>query len=283
MFIVLNLALAAGFLVTSGTYLQRQANWKERFENKEKEAAEKEKLWNADRLKLENDRNGFENAKTAAEVAKGSLETANQRLEDQNKLLQQQLASMEGDIKSVNTALASANDQAKAAFAQSQDAYKMAIADQKTKDDAVRAKDGAEAENRTLKTTIASLEETVKGKDTTLADLQKELNEKDLLVSIATANGFIPALAAPPLKGTVTDVRGDRLCTIVITDNPGNVDIGEFVRKNKFKIAIWDASGYKGDAVVTEYHPAENAMTCNLIVVAKGPIKKGDSAGTSNL
>lgn len=158
-------------------------------------------------------------------------------------------------------------------------AYKMAIADQKVKDDSVRAKDAAEAENRMLKNEIASLNETVQKKNSDIAGLTKDLNEQQLLVSVATQNGFIPALAAPALNGTVAHVANNRLCTIKITDNPGNVDIADQLAKRKFSFAIYDASGYKGEATATEYHASENAVTCTL-TLTKGEIKSGDMAAT---
>ncbi len=117
---------------------------------------------------------------------------------------------------------------AKAAMDQADAAYKMAIADQKVKDDSVRAKDAAEAENRLLKNEIASL------------------------------------------NGTVTNKN---------TDNPGTVDNPDQLAKRKFSFAIYDASGYKGEAVATEYHASENAITCTLMLT-KGEIKSGDLAAT---
>lgn len=278
-FIVLNLLLAGTFVGFSGTYLQKQHNYKDKAEKVEKQLAAETEAWKTERMKLENDRNNFENAKTAAETAKGALETSLAKANDENKRLTQLNSSMEGDVKQINAQLASANTQAAAAFTQSQEAYKMAMGDQKVKDEAVRAKDTAEAENRNLKTAIASLESTVLGKDGDIAKLVKERNELNLLVSVATQNGFVPGLAAPTLGGTVSRVANDRLCTISITDNPGNVDIADQLNKRSFSFAIYDASGYKGEAVVTAYHAADNAVTCNLMLV-KGSIKEGDKAST---
>lgn len=277
-FIVLNLLLAGTFVGFSGTYLQKQHNYKAKSEALETKLADDTKRFQADILKLENERQTFEVAKTSAESLKDAAQNALANAESENKRLHQQLASMEGDIKQVNQQLAAANSQSQNAFAQSQEAYKVAMADQKAKDDAVRAKDVAEAENRTLKTTIASLEETVQNKDLAIAGMQKEINEQKLLVSVAVANGFVVGLAAPNLSGTVTHASG-RLCTISITDNPGNVDIAEQISKRQFGFAIYDATGYKGEAIATAYHAADNAVTCNLMLV-KGTIKEGDKAST---
>lgn len=277
-FIVLNLVLAGAFVGFAGTHLQKQHNYKTLYEQ-EKDAHQKE----ADALKQEvargvSERQAFEIAKTQRETEIGGLKNVLQAANDKNTRLEQQLSSVEGDLKQVNAQLVQANQQSSAAFTQSKEAYQMAIADQKAKDEAVRAKDDAEAENRSLKNTIASLTDTVKGKDVAIADLTKDLNENKLLVSVASTNGFIPALAAPPLSGTVSHASG-RLCTISITDNPSNVDIADQINKRQFSFAIYDASGYKGEAVATSYHPAENAVTCNLMLV-KGDIKEGDKAST---
>ncbi len=278
-FIVLNLLLAGAFVGFSGTYLQKQHTYKEKFEASEKAATEAKKVWDADKTKLENERTNFEIAKTARETELDSTKVRLAKTDDQNKLLQQQLASMEGDMKRLLSTAEASNSQAKAAVEQANAAYKMAIADQKVKDDSVRAKDAAEAENKSLKGTIASLEGKVSERELAIAGLNKEKNELNLLVSVAQQNGFVPGLAAPTLSGTVSHVANGRLCTISITDNPGNVDIQDQINKRSFSFAIYDASGYKGEAVVTAFHPKDNAVTCNLMLV-KGAIKEGDKAST---
>lgn len=277
-FIVLNLVLAGAFVGFAGTHLQKQHNYKAQFEQEKEARAVDVKRLTEEAARLEKDRSTFEIAKTQRETEIAGLKNALDSTNDKNTRLEQQLSSLEGDLKQVNAQLVQANQQSSSAFTQSKEAYAMAIADQKTKDEAVRAKDDAEAENRSLKNTIASLNDTVKGKDVAIADLTKDLNENKLLVSVASTNGFIPALAAPPLTGTVSHASG-RLCTISITDNPSNVDIADQINKRQFSFAIYDASGYKGEAVATSYHPAENAVTCNLMLI-KGDIKEGDKAST---
>jgi hypothetical protein len=242
-FIVLNLLLAGTFVGFSGTYLQKQHNYKTQLEQEKEARASDVKRLTEETDRLSKERSTFEIAKTQRETELGGVKNALDAANDKNTRLEQQLASMEGDLKQVNAQLVQANQQSGAAFTQSKEAYQMAISDQKVKDEAVRAKDDAEAENRTLKNTIASLEDTVKGKEVKIADLVKDLNENKLLVSVAQANGFVPALAAPPLAGTVSHASG-RLCTISITDNPSNVDIADQINKRQFSFAIYDASGY---------------------------------------
>ena len=279
-FIVLNLVLAGGFAYVSGTYLQKQDNYKKQLEAANKAHAEKTKAFEQQISQLEGERNTFENAKTANETS--LLATKNQLVqrEDENKLLQAKLSSVEADVKKLTSLAEAANTESKAAFERAKQAYDQAIADQKTKDEAVNAKNAAEAENRTLKTAVASLEETVKNKDLNIGSLEKDKSELNLLVSVAVANGFSPAMAAPNLTGLVTAANG-RLCTIQITDNPGKVDIADQIAKRPFNFAIHDASGYKGEAVATKYEASANAVLCNLFLVKDGmSIKEGDRAAT---
>ncbi|MCR9247276.1 MAG: hypothetical protein NXI31_19765 [bacterium] len=278
-FIVLNLALAGGFVVFAGTHLQQQHNYKSQLEEAQTAAAEKEKQLSGEIARLEDERTSLEVAKTARETELNATKNSLQDTSDENKRLAAQLSSLEGDVKSLVSTAEASNSQSQAAFKQATDAFNEAKASQTARDEAINEKNAAVAENRTLRNTIASLEATVRDKDVSIAGLEKERSELNLLVSVAQENGFVPGLAAPALAGTVAHVANNRLCTIKITDNPGNVDIADQVAKRKFSFAIYDASGYKGEAVVTGFHAADNAVTCRL-VPHKGEIKEGDSAST---
>ncbi len=281
-FIVLNLLLAGTFVGFSGTYLQKQANYKEKSEKLQSALDDAVARHNKAMDDLAKERNSFENAKTAAETAKSALETENRKLTDDNKLLSQRLATMEGNVAQINSQLTAANTQIQTAFSQAESAYKMAMTDQKEKDKAVQERVETQAENRTLKNTIASLEATIKGNTDNIASLQKERSELQMLVSVATNNGFVPALVAPALNGQVTAVAAEgRLCTISVTENISGVDLAEEIKKRSFPIAIYDASGYKAEAIVQAYDASTNAFTCRVQQgVGKGGIKVGDSATT---
>lgn len=277
-FIVINLALAGGFLVVSGTHLQTKHNYKSQLEAKEKASAEALAAKDTQISKLTDERNTFENAKISLEATSQQLHNAHAKVMDDNKQLQQQLASMEGDMKQLVASARSANDEMKAAFAQAKAAYDKAVADEKTRDDAVREKDTAVAENRDLKAKIASLEEGVTTRDTQIASLQGELSQSRLLVRVAETNGFLPSMAAPNLAGLVTNSNG-RLCTIQITDNPGNVNIKEAIELGKWSFAIYDASGYKAEAIAERFEESSNAVLCKVMPV-KGEVREGDKAAT---
>lgn len=277
-FIILNLVLAGGFVAVSGTHLQQQHNYKTQLQQEQeartKEVGEK----NRQIADLTTERNNFENAKTANERKAEQLEVRLTQAEDENKRLSQTLAQFEGDIKTLVAANSSTSAEVKSAFDQAKMAFAQSQADQKTKDEAVSAKNTAEAENRELKNTIAANLETIKTKELEIADLTKDRSELRLLVAVAEANGFKPSMAAPNLSGLVTTASG-RLCTIQITDNPGNVDINEQIQRGKWGFAIYDGTTYKGEAIATKYEASANAVLCNIYLV-KGEIKEGDRAST---
>jgi hypothetical protein len=279
-FIVLNLVLAGTFAGFGGTYLQNQHNWKSAALEKDVALKTKTEEYQIERTRLENELNATQIAKTQFETSLGATEGRLAAAEDENKRLHQQLAAFEGDMKQLLSLSQAANTEAKGASEKAQAAYQMAIADQKAKDEAVSAKNAAEAENRTLKTTIASLEEVIKGKDLNLADLEKERSRLGLLVAVAKQNGFVEGMAAPSLAGTVTTATGT-LCTIQVTDNPGNVDIANQIATNPFRFAVYDSTGYKGEAVATRYVADANAVLCNVMLTnGDRQIKEGDRAST---
>ncbi len=277
-FIVLNLVLAGGFVYVSGTYLQKQHNYKEQL-TVEKEAHEATKKQKDDTItQLTNERNTFENAKISNETLLGQMTNKAAQLEDENKRIAGQLSQIEGQVSQLVAAAQAANTESKAAFAQAKAAYDMAIADQKAKDEAVNAQNAALAENRDLKTKITGLEEAVATRDQSIKALESTKSELQLLVKVAESYGFIRSMAAPNLAGTVTTASG-RLCTIQITDNPGNIDIKEAIELGKWGFAIYDASGYKGEAIAQRYEEGSNAVLCQVFPV-KGEIREGDRAAT---
>ncbi|MCA8974233.1 MAG: hypothetical protein KDC98_05895, partial [Planctomycetes bacterium] len=271
-FIVFNLALAGGFVYFSGTHLQQQHNYKHELTTFKEESANKEKELNAQIEQLSNERTTLEVAKTARETELNSVKHSLDQAIDENKVLNQRLASVTSDVKQLLSIAEAGNTQSKAAMERADAAYQSSVAAGNAKDEAVRARDAADAENRELRTQIAALNSTIESKDLAIAALNTERSELKLLVSVATEGGFLPGLAAPNLSGTVSNVSNNRLCTIKITDNPGEVDIQDQLSRRKFSFAIYDASGYKGEATATAFHPGDNMVTCT-ITLPKGEIK----------
>lgn len=277
-FIVLNLVLAGGFLAFSGTHLQKQHHFKVRFEQEAKAHSDDVTRLNAEKDALEKERNNFENAKTSTQ---GQLEAAQVtigQLNDENKRLNQQNSTFEASYQQLATVAEATKTELKAMVAQAKAAYDMALADQKTKDEAVGVKDAALAENRNLKNTITELNDTLGKRDLEINGLKKDKSELGMLVKVAETNGFLRSMAAPNLAGMVTTANG-RLATIQVTDNPGKVDIAQAIEAGNVSFAIYDASGYKAEAVAERYEAGANAVFCKIKPV-KGEVKQGDRAST---
>ncbi|MFK7741895.1 MAG: hypothetical protein AB8H80_16380, partial [Planctomycetota bacterium] len=230
-FIVFNLALAGGFVFVSGQLLQNQANYKQQVaevkEESEKVIAEKDQAITS----LESDLSSAETGKTNYFTQLTAANNAKSRLEDENKRLAELTGSQDASIKQLASLQKALNEDQKAMATQVQEAYAASIKSSEEKDSAVRSKDTFEAENRTLTNTIAALNEQIGEKDVALASMRRDNDEKGLLLAAARAGGFIDSMAAPVLAGTVT-MATDRLVTIAVGDNPGNVDIQDMISRN---------------------------------------------------
>src|SRR5215510_11394144 len=112
-FIVLNLVLAGGFAYVSGTYLQKQDNYKQKFERSEKAKADLEKAKDAQIAQLEQERNAFEVAKTANETS--LLATKNQLAQtaDENKALHTQYSALEANVAKLTSIAEASNTESK--------------------------------------------------------------------------------------------------------------------------------------------------------------------------
>lgn len=279
-FIVLNLVLAAGFAVLGGQLLQNQHNYKSQLAQEKADRKADAETAATTISQLEQERTKFEVASSTnqTELTAARLQIAN--LQDDNKRLEATTSSQAADLKKAVSLQEAANSDAKAAFAQAKQAYDNSIAAIKAKDEAERARDAAQGENRDLKNTIASLNGTIGEKDQMIASLQRDNSENKLLIAAAEANGFIRSMAAPSLAGTVTNASG-RLCTIAVGENPGNVDIQSVINRMPFAFAIYDENGYKCDAVATKYEASANAVLCTLrFTKGETVIRTGDKAST---
>ena len=279
-FIVLNLFLAGGFAVMAGQLLNKQANYKQMLADEkdlhEKDVAEKD----AKISDLVAEKGNIDVAKTTLEQQLDAARNTVAKLQDDNKRLSELTSSQSADLKKAVSLQEAANTSAQAAFAQAKEAYDASIKAQAVRDDAVRAKDAAVAENSNFRNDIAALNETISRKDQEILGLRRDNSEKDLLIAAAKVRGFSEAMAAPSLSGTVTNASG-RLCTISISANPGNVDIQDQINRRPFSFAIFDDSGYKAEAVATSYVESANAVMCTIRVRNGGAtIRTGDKAST---
>lgn len=272
-FIVLNLLLAGTFVGFAGTYLQSANHWKELHNKKNDELTKANADFAAFRKDSETQINKQQNEKVVLDNNLANVKVQNQHLEEDNARLQKQLASIEADVKSLNASAVAQRAENQAAFADARKAFDLATASQKASDEALRAKDEAVGKLRDANFKIQGLEENVKDRDVKIANLNKDLSEQQLLVSVAKVKGFLESMAVPPMSGTVSQVNG-RLVTISVTQNSTNAEL-----KPGYSFAIYDGSTYKGEARVTE--AADGMAFCTVDRLKDGTtIKVGDKAST---
>lgn len=273
-FIVLNLLLAGTFVGFAGTYLQRQDDYKSRWEASVEAAAKEKDQLNTRISGLESTANASEVAKAAAERDRERYKGDYDRVKDDNDAKDRKIAEQDASIKTLASSAQAVATEVATAFRQAKDAADKAIAAEQVKDAAVREKDDAVAAKKDADLKIASLEETVTNKDLEIAALGKKNGELDLLVSVARVKGFLDTMAVPPLSGTVSQVAG-RLCTIQISNNPTNAEI-----KPGYSFMLYDGSTYKGEAVVQNANAEKNVAFCRIDLKTQGEIKQGDKAST---
>lgn len=272
-FIVLNVILAGCFVGFSGTFLQRQHTYKTMHEAEVKAHNDTKAAAATEKLKLEGEVAALSASKNSLEQELGSTKNDRDAKADEIKLLNSRVSSNEAELKKLASVAEATKTSMEGAFEHAKKAYEQSVADQKTRDDAVNAKNTAEAENRALKAEIASLNDKGTNKDLQIAGLTKDKSELTLLVDVAKSKGFLESMAVPPLAGTVSIVSG-RLVTVAITDNPTNAEV-----KPGMSFAIYDSTGYKGEAKVTSVDAERKAAFCTMDI-AKGAVKVGDSAST---
>jgi hypothetical protein len=274
-FIVLNLIAAGAFVGVASSYIQRQHHWKTEYTNLSTEFDTAKAEWSTERDRLDSDLKESGSSARAFEqqldAKKNELSKANddiKRLREQNADLQASFAGLQGTTDAINKTLAQAWDEAK-------EASRTALSAVADKDAAIRDKDAAEAENRSLKNTIADMTSTIENKDMQLAKVGQTNSELELLVDAARAKGFIDRMAVPVLDGTVSMVTGN-LVTLSITNNPTEAEI-----KPGTRFAIYDptTSVYKGEVRVTSVDASRNAAFCTF-EIKKGNVVAGDRAST---
>lgn len=272
-FIILNLIMAGTFVGFASTYVQKQFHWKTEAESRGAELGKLRTESTAEIERLRGELSTMTTSKSTLEQELGQTKNELSNAKDENTRLAASHASKDADLKKLASEIGGIKTNADAAFSQASEAYKSSVAANQGKDEAIRAKDSAEAENRDLKNQVAALNETVKNKDLSIADLNSEKGRLTLLVDVAKQKGFMESMAVPPLAGTVATVSG-KLCTIMVTENSTNAEI-----KPGFSFAIYDASGYKAEARVTAVDADRKAAFCTLDIKA-GDVKQGDKAST---
>jgi|SwirhirootsSR2_FD_contig_31_7444607_length_1332_multi_9_in_0_out_0_1 uncharacterized phage infection (PIP) family protein YhgE len=272
-FVVLNLILAGTFVGFSGTFLQRQHHWKAAYEKLDTETQGQIKNLTSDVERTRGDLGTMTNSKNKIEQELGTASNERDQARDEVKRLEAKNSSLDADVKRLAAGIEGVKQSAETATASAKDAFDKSLVAINEKNEAIRAKDAATGENRDLKNQIAALNETIQNKDLSIADLKTEGGRLKLLVDVAKAKGFVENMAVPPLAGTVANVTG-KLCTIMVTENSTNADITPGT-----SFAIYDASGYKAEARVTDVDTEHKAAFCTLDIKS-GDVKPGDKAST---
>ena len=113
-----------------------------------------------------------------------------------------------------------------------------------------------------------------------IAARQNEFESGLLIAEAEITSGTYYVPPAPDLEGKVVSVSG-RLCTIVVTSNPGNADVKAAITRMPFRFAIYDEDGYKAEAVATKYEAATKTALCQLMYTkGEAKIAVGDKAAT---
>lgn len=278
-FIVLNLIGAGVFLGFSGTYLQKQSSWKERHQKDTAAFEQKIKEQGQELEKLSKERNDFDILKTAAQTRADELSNQLRKSEDDKKRLVEDIRNYGVAVASIQSDTKSIRDELKAVSERADAATQAAAKYLDEKNTAVNERVAAVIQKEELDRVKAANEATIAKLTMDNGSLSKERNELGLLVKVAESYGFLRSMAAPNLTGEITNVSNNRLCTVAIRSNEGNVDIADQIAKGSWSFAIYDATGYKGEAKARSYEASLNMVTCDIVLV-KGEVKVGDSAKT---
>lgn len=270
-FIVLNLILAGTFVGYSGTTLQKQFHWKTESSRLTTALNELRSTTTAEIARLSDDVSKMTTSKSTLENELGLTKNELKQSEAEVARLRGENSQLATDVREINSRLDGIKNSADAANEKANAAYQSSLAALKDKDEAIREKDTAVAENRDLKNQNTALSETIAQKDLQLADASAEKGRLNLLVDVAKAKGFLESMAVPALAGTVSNVTGN-LCTILVEASDSEIKPG-------YSFAIYDASGYKGEAKVTSVDAERRAAFCRL-EIKQGEIKSGDKAST---
>ena len=273
-FIVLNLLLSGAFLWFSGVYLQSATDWKSRFDARDSEFNTSQSQWNAEKDTLTSDINRVQSNLQGETARANRLENDVKEKNDEIQRQEALLANVQAQLQKLETSYSTVAGAIENAVAEAKDARQdWSKADQE-KTAALREKEVAEASLGQAQQKIQALEGQLAETKGQVAQLERSVKEKDVLISIA--NTRYPGVfqgAQPPLEGRVAEVSstGDML-TIDITNNPEKAEI-----KRGYSLAIYEGSNYKGDAIITDVH--ENYVFARMTKV-RTPVQRGDSAST---
>ncbi|MCC6669958.1 MAG: hypothetical protein IT458_02775 [Planctomycetes bacterium] len=274
-FIVLNLVLAGTFVGFAGTFLQKHTNWQTQY-NQLKENTDKEKVALNQLIQQKDTELGT----AQREVTRlDSLQRQTQNSLDEarrtNEGLEKQVSDLTGDIKSLNSSYATVASKVEKASDDSAKAIQMALAAEEEKNKALNAKVDLEAKLAEANAKISGQEKSIADLNGSLATLQGEVRQRDILIQVAKTR--MPSIftdAQPDIAGRVENVDAlGNLVTIMLTDGQKDCQPGH-------RLALYNDRAYLGEAVVTDVK-GEFAFARITAKPANASVKQGDRAKTN--
>lgn len=274
-FIVLNLALAGGFVYFSGVYLQRATDWKAKHETLKETTDSQVVQLQGQVASSQDDLRDKERQLTASETQNNSLETQVKEKNAEIEQLSRQLSTIQAEIQTQAANYSTISSSIDTATSEYQEAAKLAIQAGQARDEAVRSAEVARADLRDANDRIASQEAMIVEHKGQIAQLGQTLKEKNVLLDLVRERypGFL-GTAQPDLKGTIERVDADgKLVTILITQDESDAGV-----KPGYSFAIYDGALYKGEALVQDVDG--KFAFCRVTRSTGSPIRKGDEAAT---
>lgn len=273
-FIVLNLVLAATFVGFAGTYLQRATDWKKKHTDVAKMLDDEKARAQSELAAISEQLQSKDRELNKHVLLVQNADTENSKLTDENKRLATQLAGLEGNLAKLQAAHTTISAAIDRSTQDSQQAVKLSMTAKEERDSALTAKQAAEKQLADANFKITDLEKQVSAKIGELASVTQSLKEQEMVAAIYEQRYGPIGLAQPDLSGRVEQVSSNDLLTIAV-ENASGVEL-----KAGYQFAIYDGSGYKGEAVVTS---AQNNMVFCKIRALKdnATINVGDRAKTN--
>lgn len=281
-FIVVNLALAGGFVLMAGNYHAHQATYKSELATAKKEFEEQKTLFASQVESLTTSNNEKENQIIALTNTERSQATKIKELDDKIAQKENLLSELSTSIESLESSASAMAAQIKSSTERSNQAYENALTAQKAADDARAELAKAQGELEARAREINGLSDTGESQSAKIAKLERDIRDKDSLLALAAAKvpGIFGVIGTPPMDGTVTEAT-DNLVTIKVANNSTDAD-GEKFRGGL--VAIYDASGYKGDVSVTSASTSGDSLYLfgRMFVSKPGTsVRAGDRATTN--
>lgn len=273
-FVVLNLLLAGAFLGWAGNALKTTQNWKEKYEQEQKnrtaDLAKKDEeisKLNVDLNQVTEQQRQFHGERDQKAAEADGLRRELDELKSRHDALSASLKKIESTLGDYNNTIAQLNQQKDEAVQKANDAVRSA-------DRAAQEKDSAEAAQRTA-------EEERKSAETRIADLEGERNQlKDEISKLETRLQVVIADTnynrgdvepAPRIDGYVLEVNRDLKLVVINRGSKHEV-------KEGYTFSIFRGSQFKGQVRINY---VQDEMASGVIVGSeKSPITKGDSAST---